>query len=373
MLYVDIPTLPEIRALIEKRADACVTIFLATTPQTQHVSASRTEFGNMRKAAVQQLTAAGFDKRRLALLDEELSGLQEDDEFWRFQANSLIVLATPDQVRTYRIATSISPGIQVSDRFHLKPLLRAMAFPQHAYVLALSENSVRLIEIFADSPPSIVPVPGLPASAADAVGRSSVNNLTQGTRISNSQGQTVLLRQYARRVDASLRPVLAGRDIPLILASTDPLGPIFRACNSYPALAAETIIGSPDQTPDHDLAQKARAILDGVYSAEVSAAKALYQARLGQRRATDELSGVARAATMGSIELVLFDIDAVELGVVDDVTGDVSSDQAPAAASYDIYDEIIGRAVLSGAKFLGVRNTDMPGGRPIAAILRYPL
>lgn len=41
MLYVDVPTLQELKALIAARADACVSIYLSTTPQTQHISASR--------------------------------------------------------------------------------------------------------------------------------------------------------------------------------------------------------------------------------------------------------------------------------------------------------------------------------------------
>jgi hypothetical protein len=36
-------------------------------------------------------------------------------------------------------------------------------------------------------------------------------------------------------------------------------------------------------------------------------------------------------------------------------------------------DEIAGRAILSGAKVLGVRSTDIPGEALLAAILRYPI
>jgi hypothetical protein len=164
MLYVDIPTLPEIRALIAIRADACVSIYVSTTPQTQHVKASRIAFGNLTKSALQQLDAAGFDKRRRALLQAELAALGEDDAFWRLQAHSLAVLATPDSVRTFRLATAITDTAEVSDRFHLKPLLRAIAFPQHAFVLALSENAARLVEVFADLPPSPVRVADLPGT-----------------------------------------------------------------------------------------------------------------------------------------------------------------------------------------------------------------
>jgi hypothetical protein len=46
----------------------------------------------------------------------------------------------------------------------------------------------------------------------------------------------VLLRQYSRRIDAALRPVLAARNTPLILAATEPLASIYRLANTYPGM-----------------------------------------------------------------------------------------------------------------------------------------
>ncbi|WP_072394037.1 hypothetical protein [Hyphomicrobium sp. CS1GBMeth3] len=373
MLYVDIPTLPELKALISTRADACVSIYVSTTPQTQHVSASRIAFGNMVKSASEQLVTAGFDKRRRALLEAELTALAEDEDFWRLQAHSLAVLATPDSVRTFRLATAMTDTVQVSDRFHLKPLLRAIAFPQTAFVLALSENAVRLIEIFPDFPPSNVRVQDLPKSASDAVRRASVNNLTQNTRIANAEGQTVLLRQYARKVDAALRGVLSGRDTPLILAATEPLGPIFRNLNSYPGILREAISDSPDRLTDAELASAARPILDAHYKAQIDGAKALYGARSGDRRATTDIGEAARAATNGAIELLMVDIDQITPGTVGDTNGAVTFAADADASTYDVVDEIAGRAILAGARFLGVRRADIPDNAALAATLRYPI
>ncbi|MDP2357453.1 MAG: hypothetical protein Q8M31_15520 [Beijerinckiaceae bacterium] len=372
MLHVDIPTLPELRSLIGVRADACVSIYLSTTPQTQHVAGSRISFGNLTKAALEQLDAVDFDKRRRALLQDELTALVEDDEFWRLQAHSLAVLATPESVRTFRLATAIGDTVEVSDRFHIKPLLRAIAFPQHAFVLALSENAVQLVEVFADSQPITVRIPDLPKSASDAVGRASVNNLTQNTRLANAEGQKALLRQYARQVDAALRPVLSGRETPLILAATDPLGPIFRAVNTYPGLLAEGVATSPDRLSEGDLARAAREVLDGYYASEVDAAKALFQTRFGQRRATTDIDAAARAATHGAVEMLMIDIDQALAGTVDDSDGKVSR-AAEGAKTYDVIDEIASRAILAGAKVLGVRKADIPDEASLAAILRYPI
>jgi hypothetical protein len=41
------------------------------------------------------------------------------------------------------------------------------------------------------------------------------------------------------------------------------------------------------------------------------------------------------------------------------------------AASYGVVDEITRRALLSGSRALAVRGDDVPGGGPVAAILRY--
>ncbi len=373
MLHVDIPTLPEIRALIAIRADACVSLYVSTPPQSQHVAASRVAFGNLTKSALKQLEAAGLDKRRQAAIAAELDALAEDDAFWRFQARSLAVLATPDSVRTFRMATATTDMAEVSDRFHLKPLLRAIAFPQTAFVLALSEGTVRLVHVFADLPPVSVRIPDLPESAADAVHRASLNNLSPNSRIHGAEGQKVLLRQYARQVDAALRGVLSGRETPLILAATEPLGPIYRAVNSYPALAEEGISTSPDRFSDGELADAARAVLDRHYAGEIEAAKVLFQTRLGQQRATTDIGVAARAATYGAIALLLVDIDQVIPGTVDETDGSVTLASAANATNYGVLDEITGRAILGGAKVLGVRHADIPDGAPLAAILRYSI
>src|SRR5690606_330662 len=110
MLYVDLPTRPEFKALNDVRADASVSIYLETTPLTQDSDASRIELGNLAKQAREQLEAVGFDKRRLAALMEHFDDLAEDEEFWSLQANSLAVLATPDTFRTFRLANRLSPS-----------------------------------------------------------------------------------------------------------------------------------------------------------------------------------------------------------------------------------------------------------------------
>jgi hypothetical protein len=372
MLYVDTPTLADLRHLNAIRADACVSIYVPTTPVTQETEASRIETGNLAKQAYAQLEASGLDKRRLAALGEELDDLLEDDEFWRFQARSLAILATPDAVRTFRLANRLQATVEVGDRFLLKPLMRAITFPHEAFVLALSENDVRLIEILPDLPPQRLNVPDLPKDAAGAVGVSSLNNRTSLRRVMGSEGKKVRLAQYARMVDGAIRPVLAGRAAPLILAANEPLAPIFRSINSNPNLLPETLAGITDRSTEVEIAAAARPILDAAYAREIEEIRALYERRAGARRATTDISDAARLATFGGIETLLINFDAIVHGTVDEDTGAVTfGDAGP--DTYGVVGEIMGRALLSGARVLAVRKDDIPGGGSLAAILRYPL
>lgn len=373
MLYVDIPTRSEFATLSQARADICVSIYLKTTPVTQEVSASRIELGNLVREAQSQLQEAGADKRRLAALSESLSDLLDDDEFWRFQANSLAVFATPDTIRTYRLANDLTSMVQVSDRFHLKPLLRAVTFPHSAFVLALSENAVRLVEMHADLAPEVVKVPDMPRDAASSVGKSSLNDRSFSGRIHGSEGQNVRLQQYVRQVDAALRQVLSGRETPLVLAATGRVAAIFMQTCSYPHLLKHSIADSPDALSEAELARQARPLLDKAYAEEIADIHALFERRAGESRTTTDISDAARAATFGGIHTLLIDIDTTVPGFVDDESGAVTFVEKDDAKAYGVVDEIAARALASGARVMGVRRDDIPGGQDLAAILRYPV
>lgn len=372
MLYVDIPALSDLRKLNDVRTDACVSIYVPTTPLTQDVEASRIETGNLAKQAYAQLEAGGLDKRRLALLAEQLDDLLDDDEFWRFQAHSLAIFATPDTIQTFRLANRLHSTIEVADRFLLKPLMRAITFPNEAFVLAISENDVRLVEVLPDLPPRRLQVPDLPKDAASAVNVSSLNNRTSLRRVMGSEGQKVRLAQYSRMVDAAIRPILAGRDVPLILAANEPVAAIFRSINSNPNLVPETLTVTDDRSTESEIAAAARPILDAAYAREIESVRNLFEQRANDRRATTDISDAARLATFGGIETLLVNFDEIVHGTVDEDTGAVVfGEEGP--GTYGIVDEIMRRALTSGARVIAARKDDIPGGGSLAATLRYPL
>jgi len=371
MLYVDIPTRNEMDRLLAARSDASISFYLTTTSQTQSIDQARTQLGNLLKQAVEQLEAVGTPKRTIWPIEEQVHDLQDDDDFWKFQANSLAVFVTPDSLRSFRLPNHLHDMVQVADRFHLKPLLRATSVGQHAFVLALEENGVRLIEVTADMPADTVRVPDMPKDAASAVGTANVNSRSYAQRKGGGEGQKVLLRAYARQVDAALRPVLTGRHEPLILAATEPMNTIFRSVCSYDGLAAEGIATSPARMTPAELSEAARPILDGLHASLLAEVRDLYAQRENEGRATTQIARAARAATFGAVDTLMVDIDEVVPGSIDETTGEISFDDHASAASYGVVDEIAARVLRAGGRVLAVRREDIPQNESLAAILRY--
>ena len=370
ILHTDIPTRAQLEQLLAARAPASVSIYLTTSPSSRG-EAERIDLKNLAEDASRQLREAGVDRNEVAAIDEELADLVDDGDFWRYQARSLAVFLTPSTITTFRLANDLLSAVEVSDRFHLKPLLRAVTFPHTAFVLALSLGGVRLLEVTPDLEPAEVQVPDLPTDVASAAGKSSIRDRAPSRSIQGAEGQKVRMRQYARQIDTALRPLLNGLDLPLILAAAEPIDSIYRSVNSHPHLTTAGIPGNPDATPDAELADGARRVLDELYAAELRTIHELYGLRSSQRRASGDIADVARAATYGLVDTALVDIDDVVPGFIDEETGAVTIDDSGNAVNYGVVDEIARRVWLTGGRVLAVRREDIPGGGSVAAILRY--
>ncbi len=123
------------------------------------------------------------------------------------------MFATPDALTTFRLPNRLVSLLAVSDRFHLKPMLRSVTFPQVAFVLALAQNSVRLLEVVVDLEPAEVAVPGPPASVADLPIPGSIDEATGALTLSAADDAASygVVDEIARRVWLSGGRVLAAR------------------------------------------------------------------------------------------------------------------------------------------------------------------
>lgn len=368
-LHTDIPTRAQVTRLLTTRVPVAVSLYLPTSPEGPG-DAERIDLKNLGGTALGQLRDGGADRMAVASVEEQLADLADDDEFWRYQARSLAVFVTPATMTTFRLPNQLTRSVEVSDRFHVKPLLRSMTFTQAAFVLELAKGSVRLLEIVPELRPAEVVVPDMPTDVASAVGKSSIADRAPVRRLQGSEGQKVRMRQYARQVDQALRPILAGVDVPLILAAVEPMVSIFRSVCSYPHLAATTISPGAGEA-DTELIANARRVLDEVHAGQLREAQELFDLRTAQGRTATDLADIARFATAGAVDTVFVDIDTTVSGLVDEQTGAVELRETGDAADYGVLDEISRRVWLTDGRVLAVRRAEVPRGGEAAAILRF--
>jgi hypothetical protein len=163
----------------------------------------------------------------------------------------------------------------------------------------------------------------------------------------------VLLRQYSRRIDAALRPVLAGCNTPLIVAATEPLASIYRLVNTYPGYVQASIAMSLDRTSDADLAAAARTILDEIYARFVREPE-----ESGTRY--ERFFRCSAGGDFWRHRAMMVYIDDVVAGTVNEVDGRITFAEKVSAQTYGIVDEIAGRGVALGRE----RTRRAQGGYP---------
>lgn len=369
MLHIDLPTRPQIDRLLASQHPHSVSIYLRTDPAS-HGDAERIECRTLTARAIEQLQSVGAPKHDVAAIEEQLHDIADDEEFWRFQARSLAIFVTPDESAMFRLPNRLESMVEVSDRLYVKPLMRSVAFPQAAYVLALAQGSWRLLEVVAESAPTDITPADAPEDVADAAGVPTIRDRAPRGRIQGSEGQKVRMRQFARQVDQALKPILGAGGVPLVLAAAEPLASIYRSVNSHPYLASTVIAGNPETTSDNALAEAARPILDELYAAELAELHERFDRNRGNRTAITDLADIARAATLGLVDTVFVDIDETVHGTIDE-SGTIAYADGPGADVHGISDEIARRTWTHGGRVLAVRGDEVPGGGPAAAILRY--
>ena len=370
---IDLPTRDETLRLASIREPGCVSIYVQTAPGPNGSDTARIEVQTRLRSAVELLEAAGTNVGIIESIGAAVEGLLAERDFWRRETNSLAIFVNGTTLSSFRLANRLLGLTAVSDRFAITPLLRAATFSHSAFVLALSQNAVRLIDVSPALPASEVTVPDLPHDLKSTLALDLTNDRETLAHLRTSDDPKVRMLQFAQAVDRALRPIVADSDRPMILAAAEPLASIYRSVSSYSRLAESVIAGNPEERSAGELAASATPILDAAHAAELVAQTARFHESTSRGLSDDTLNGVSLAATSKAIDTLFVDIDHRIPGRVDELTGVITQNEAEDQSHYDVIDEIVRRALSSEAKIFAVRGTDVPGNGPVAAILRFPI
>jgi hypothetical protein len=370
MLHTDVLTANEFSGLDAVRGDVCVSIYLPTTPVTRNTEGDRILFKNLATDALDQLRSSKVNKRKVVPVEARLTELHDDKAYWAYLADGLAVFVTPKELRTFRLPIAPSAEVQVSDRFHVKPLVPLLAFPGTCFVLALSQGATRFVEV-SSSLAQVVKVDGLPKNMSDAVKRKLPRDRAPSRRLQGGEGMKVLTGQYCRMIDRALRPILSGLTTPLVLASVKELAAIYEAHNSYPYLMRSVITGSPEKKTERNLAEEARGIAARYGKKVVSERLKIVKEGANKDLTSTDLAQIAHAAARGQVGTLLVDVKASCPGTIDTDSGTIAFAAHSSATTYDVLDELVGLTIRARGEVLPMRSRALANGSPVAAIFRY--
>lgn len=376
----------ELRALVEKPKGVCVSMYMPTHRSGRETRQDPIRLKNLVRQAEKQLIEQGLRSTDAQDLVSPMAVLLEDTHFWRHQGDGLALFSCPGVFRCYRLPLSFDELVVVTGRFHLKPLLTLFTGDKRFYILALSQNKVRLLEATHYSV-NEVELTNVPQSLSEAlryddkerqlqfhtptpVGRGGQAAIYHGQGVGADDTKTDLLR-YFRRIDRGLTQLLAGERSPLILAAVDYLHPIYAQANTYPHLISGGVAGNPDGMSDNELRDHAWPAIRPHLISERQEASARYKELAGTEHASNKLAKVVAAAYHGRVAQLFVAVGVQRWGSFDPERGRVHSHRKERPGDEDLLDYAAIHTLVSGGSVYAVPPEEMPDDSPLAAIFRY--
>jgi hypothetical protein len=376
----------DLHRLLQNQLGFATTIYMPTHVVGPNAPDDTLRLKNLVSTAKHKLIEYG---RRPADVRESLKvihDLPHDAEFWDRRSKGLAIFLSDSSFERFRLGTPVDEAVIVNRRFHVKQLLPSVVADGRFFILAASQNHVRLLQATRYACASI-PVQGLPvnldetlnlvgAERGQQVHSAMHGSLGKQAAVFHGQGgerETAKdeIVQFFRAVDAALRPVLRESQAPLILAMVEYEAPLFRDVCAYPHLAEEIVAGNFDYDSEHDLHGQALPIAERVFGRQREEAGARYCELAQTKRASDRLDAILPAAIEGRVETLFLDYHAVELGAFDPATRFISYGCRPGGGCGDLLDRVAVESLLRHGHVYAVDRAEMPCKGPVAAIFRY--
>jgi hypothetical protein len=346
---------------------------------------------NLLGEAEERLLAGGLRTSKAQELLEPAEKLLQDSLFWQRQSDGLAIFLSSGEFRYYRLPFDFEELVVVTDRFHIKPLLPLLSGDGRFYVLALSQNEVRLLQGTRYSV-SEVALEGAPESLAEALryndpekrlqfhtstitpgGKGERPAIFHGHGVASADDPKDYISRYFHQVDETLQDLLRDEQALLVLAGVDYLHPIYKEANAYPYVVDEGIEGNPEELSAEELHERAWAIVQPLFLAAQTEAAAQYRqlAGAGSEQASNDLKEVVPAAYHGRVETLFVAVGLQQWGTFDPETNTVRVHEEAEPGDEDLLDFAAVQALLNSGTVYAVEPEKVPDEAPLAALFRY--
>ncbi len=384
---MNLPTEQELRTLIERREGPCVSIFIPTRRSGPEAQQNPIRLRNMLRQAEERLVVGGRRAPEARKLLQPAQDLLENRDFWRHQGDGLALFISPELFDFYRSPSPFEEMLVVADRFHVKPLLPVLSSNGRFYVLALSQNEVRLIEGTRYSVNELQ-LTQVPASLAEALqyterekqlqfhtrtstGQAGRAAMFHGQGAGSDEEAKTRILEYFQQVDKGLQEVFQEQRVPLVLAGVDYLLPIYREATGYRYLLSEAIEGNPDELSAAELHDRAWGIVWPFFEQAHHEAFDRYYTLSDGDHVSKDLNKIIPAAYYGQIDTLFVAVGCQRWGRFDPSTTEVALHAEQLPGDEDLLDFAAIHTLLHGGSVHATEPEKVPDHTELAAIFRW--
>ncbi|MEN8600708.1 hypothetical protein [Microbacterium rhizosphaerae] len=224
-------SLAEVRRIADVRAPWCVTVYGDADAWLGSDRPSAAAEVQIRLVA-RALTDAAASERVIGGVRDRLEGAASSLRLavapLGHRPRSVGIFVTPEECDVFPLTTDAAPGVTVSDRFDVAPLVdAALSLTSRVFVLAASEDSARLIDVTAHPARSIdLEDPPAPPGIERET-ESEDERAAPGAHL--SEEAMTRLRVYAEALIRHVAPVVQEAGAMLAIAAAEPLASMLEA------------------------------------------------------------------------------------------------------------------------------------------------
>lgn len=382
-------TADDLKRLVENTDKPVASIYMPTHRAGREVNQNAIRFKNVMTLANQHLTERFAGEHSLEAQLQEAAKLETDDEWWQHQSDGLAMFLTADRFDRYRLPLDFDESVTVGRRFYVRPMIRLLQGDGRFYVLAVSQNRVRLLEGTHYSVDELDPAQ-LPSDLRTALNIDEYTSALQQHSTGKPDAGSAMtfhghggsdmdvqkqdeIRQFFHQISAAMDSYFGAERTPLVFSGVDYLFPIFRDTCHYNGLIEQAVSGNPDELRVEDLHRQAWGVVEPRFTAERDAAVQRFRDASGSLRGTAELNEIIRAARQGAIDTLLLAEDQRQWGVVDVQTDQMQPTDENADDAEELFNHAAVYTLTNGGTVYSLPYDRMPDGKQAAALLRFPL
>lgn len=333
-----------------------------------------------------------YPTREVRTLLEKFQPLARDEEFWRHRTDGLAVLSSPDSFQIFELQRTVPELLVVADRFHARPLLRALQSADRYQILSLNRHEAKLYEgnrYALDQ----VEMTNVPATLTEALGKEitephlTVASYGDGShaplaphgepRMYHGHGSKkdeveIDMVRFFRVIDrAILEHHSRPSGLPLMLAALTEYHAPFRKLSHNPFLLETGIECNPDALGLEQLRAEAWRLVEPFYLQRLAKLVDGYQVARSRQLGSDDLEQVAQATAAGRVGVLLVEADREIPGKIDTATGRIDSGDLSHPEIGDVLDRLAGMVLQRKGEVVVVPAERMPSKTGVSATYRF--